>query len=388
MTMPGEEIEPDVAPDGAPSDPDVLAASVGPDETAGPEAQLEAFGEADGAPALAEAPDADRADDADRAPDAPARQPGAATAVDGAGDDELDVVAPRSRAAAAADDATLVAPPTPRAVRHVAVAEDERPVAVRLAHLHLRLGSLALARAELESLAGRGMLDEESLLDLAEVRWRTGDLAGAGEAADALVSRGQGGGLALVIAAESVAAQGRPGEARRLAARALEAVPGPLDVVFAGIPRSLIWPADVLVETGAAPLTVDPPPAVRPSTNAGHAAATVRGASIAELAPDPASPAAAEAYAGGRAALGAGETTQAAIRLGVALRLEPAYAHDVLEAIGDLADEPALALVAGDALRLLGRESEARAAFDVARGRPQGAGDDHASTGEGGAGPG
>src|SRR6476661_3109975 len=52
-----------------------------------------------------------------------------------------------------------------------------------LARLHLRLGSLALARAELETLAGQDALDEDGLVDLAEARWRTGDIAGAGEAA-------------------------------------------------------------------------------------------------------------------------------------------------------------------------------------------------------------
>src|SRR5215204_5746252 len=108
-----------------------------------------------------------------------------------------------------------------------APAEAGRPLPLRLATLHLRMGSFSLARAELESLAGRGMLDDAALLDLAEVRWRTGDLAGAGEAANALLTRGRGDALALVIAAESVSAQGRPGEARRLAARALESHPGP-----------------------------------------------------------------------------------------------------------------------------------------------------------------
>ena len=49
-----------------------------------------------------------------------------------------------------------------------------------LARLHLRLGSLALARAELETLAGRDALDADGLVDLAEARWRTGDIAGAG----------------------------------------------------------------------------------------------------------------------------------------------------------------------------------------------------------------
>jgi hypothetical protein len=56
----------------------------------------------------------------------------------------------------------------------------------------------------------------------------------------------------------------------------------------------------------------------------------------------------------------------------VAIRLEPGFAPAVLAAIGDRAStEPVLALVAGDALRLLGREHEALAAFDVARGKPQ-----------------
>ena len=45
-----------------------------------------------------------------------------------------------------------------------------------LARVHLRMGSMGLARAELETLAGRNGLDDEGIRDLAEVRWRTGDL--------------------------------------------------------------------------------------------------------------------------------------------------------------------------------------------------------------------
>jgi hypothetical protein len=56
----------------------------------------------------------------------------------------------------------------------------------------------------------------------------------------------------------------------------------------------------------------------------------------------------------------------------VAIRLEPGFAQGVLDALGDRTDQPALALVAGDALRLLGRESEALEAFDRARGRSDG----------------
>ncbi len=209
--------------------------------------------------------------------------------------------------------------------------------------MHLRLGSLSLARAELEALGNRDALDDDGLLDLAEARWRTGDLAAAGEAASAVVDRGRDDTVALVIAAEARAAEGRPGEARRLAQRALADLDAPLELVFAGMPRSSIWPGEDA--DGATPVSV-----------------AVTGAGVA------ASPAAAEAYAGGQAALAAGDATNAALRLGVAVRLEPGFAQAVVDAVGPRPADPALALLAGDALRLLGRETEARAAFDVARG--------------------
>ena len=218
---------------------------------------------------------------------------------------------------------------------------------LRLATLHLRMGMLPLARAELEAAAGRGKLDEAAVLDLAEARWRTGDLAGAGEAAHAAIGRGLEAPLAYVIAAESIAALGRPSEARRLAGHALERAGGSLDALFAGMPRSSIWPADPVPEAA---------PGARPRAVEGGG---------------PASAAAAEAFAGGRAALAAGDIAAASLRLGVAIRLEPGFAQGVLDALGDRTDEPALALVAGDALRLLGRESEALAAFDRARGHAE-----------------
>lgn len=238
-----------------------------------------------------------------------------------------------------------------------------RPTGLRMAHVHLRMGSISLARAELEAYAGRDALDEDALLDLAEARWRNGDLAGAGEAAEALLERGRDDSLALVIAAEAVAALGRPGEARRLAGRALAAEDGRLDPLFAGMPRSLIWPAEA-AEMGDIPAGIPGEPA--PSRPPRHRMAEPLAAGID---PDaPASAAAAEAFAGGRAALAAGDLAVAALRLGVALRLEPAFAEGVLEAIGDRASDPGLSLVAGDAHRLLGREAEALAAFHRARG--------------------
>ncbi len=230
-----------------------------------------------------------------------------------------------------------------------------RPGALRLAALHLRLGQHALARAELEALAGRGWLDEPGLLDLAEVRWRTGDLPGAGEAANALLARGTEAPLALVIAAEAVSAVGRPGEARRLSSRALKTVDGPLDPLFAGMPRALIWPMEPMGQT--------------PAADAGTGAMRGRGRARVPAPEDgEAASNAAEAFAGGRAALAAGDATRAALLLGVAMRLEPGFARDVLRAVAGR-DEPPLTLVRGDALRLLGREAEALAAFDLARGR-------------------
>ncbi|HYO44401.1 MAG TPA: hypothetical protein VES19_14480 [Candidatus Limnocylindrales bacterium] len=238
------------------------------------------------------------------------------------------------------------------------LAPGGRGLPLRLARLHLRMGSLALARAELESFAGAGTLDEHALLDLAEARWRTGDLAGAGEAANAAIGRGVDDPLALVIAAEAVAGLGRPAEARRLAGRALEVTGATLDVLFAGMPRSTIWPGDPAPDEALG------------EAGAPGAAVVVRGRLPEASAP--ASAAAAEAFAGGRGALARSDTGAAAVRLGVAIRLEPGFAQAVLAAIGDRAStEPALALVAGDALRLLGREHEALAAFDVARGKPQ-----------------
>jgi hypothetical protein len=129
--------------------------------------------------------------------------------------------------------------------QHDEAQDDDAPeLQVRLARVHLRTGALALARVELEKLAGRGSLDHASMLDLAEVRWRTGDLAGAGIAAIAYLDGGGGEALGFVIAAEACAAADRPAEARRYAGRALERSHVGLETYFAGIPRRLTWPQE------------------------------------------------------------------------------------------------------------------------------------------------
>ncbi len=82
-----------------------------------------------------------------------------------------------------------------------------------------------------------------ALLDLAEVRWRTDDVTGAGEAAAAYFATGREDTLALVIATEATASIGRSTEARRLAARALARGDVNLDSIFLGIRPSSYWPA-------------------------------------------------------------------------------------------------------------------------------------------------
>ena len=290
----------------------------------------------------------------------------------------------------------------------VAVAPDdaaERGSAVALAGLHLRLGSLALARAELETLAGRGALDAAARVDLAEVRWRTGDLVGGGEAAREALAGGGDSVVALVVAAEAASALGRPSEARRLAGQALTLNEGPIDPVFAGMPRSSVWPGDPAEPLPSA-TTLFPPERVDSVIDADREGAALTAADdrkllaaleaeadavAAEAAPSPGEPGlwdlheaatvAATATAeppgppelepsalfdGGRAALEAGDPATAAIHLGLVVRLAPALAPAVLSVIGE-ANDAGLLLVQGDAYRAVGHETEARRAYAAAR---------------------
>jgi hypothetical protein len=287
-----------------------------------------------------------------------------------------------------------------------------------LARLHLRLGSLALARAELETLAGRDALDADGLVDLAEARWRTGDIAGAGEAAVAALHEEDGPLLALVVAAEAAASRGRPTEARRLADKAMAAANGSIDTVFAGMPRAVVWPPDAAAPPPSPTTMFDPP---RRSS-----AASQRGARIDETSTDDSAALAAaeveaiaeaEALMGadadaatiglwettdetvgsaaddllevavepdrepdgsaephrdlpagdveldlGRAALESNDIDEAAVRLGLVLRVAPALAPAVIDLV-DGRTERSLALVRGDAYRLVGHEREAREAY-------------------------
>jgi hypothetical protein len=283
-----------------------------------------------------------------------------------------------------------------------------RRVDLALARAHLRLGSLALARTELETLAGLGALDAGGLVDLAEVRWRTGDLPGAGEAAQAALDSTADEPVALIIAAEAAAADGRPNEARRLAGLAMARVPTEIDRLFAGMPRSAVWPPDAAepppkaatlfnrdqdaVTTTTRTRTVEPHGgAVGPIAGTSHPAhggaeraeaeaeaqaeASLAAASALTLGlwggdagDDPATPGLPdpdEALQAGRAALVAGSLDEAAFRLGLALRLAPALAPAVLEITDGVRSIP-LIVVRGDAFRLVGHEAEARHAYALA----------------------
>jgi hypothetical protein len=258
---------------------------------------------------------------------------------------------------------------------------DERAADLVLARLHLRLGSLGLARAELESMAGRNSLDDQGIRDLAEVRWRTGDLAGAGDAAAAYLEGAPEDVLALVIAAEMQSHLGRPGEARRLAGRALAASEGLLDTIFAGMPRSTVWPVDtggplepagtLFADLGALPpdwsvdasdlpddaasadSQVEPGDALAPAIQGGPGLWDADHETVAPALPDPA-----ELLARARVALEADRPGQAAAGLALAMRAAPTLAPAVLDLIAGRS-EPVLALVRGDAHRIVGHEAEA-----------------------------
>ena len=272
--------------------------------------------------------------------------------------------------------------------------EDDRDPALDLATLHLRLGSLALARSELETFAGRGVLDANARIDLAEVRWRTGDLVGGGEVAREALAGGGEAVVALIVAAEAASALGRPSEARRLAGRALSLNGGPIDSIFAGMPRSSVWPGDP-AEPVPSPSTLFPPErsdlamesdredatavgddreldAVAGGTDAAReaepglwdlheAAALAAGAALSV--PSDLDPSA--LFDAGRAALETGDRPSAAVHLGLVVRMAPALAPAVLSLLGEPSDS-GLQLVQGDAYRAVGHETEARRSYAAA----------------------
>jgi hypothetical protein len=289
---------------------------------------------------------------------------------------------------------------------------------VRVARVHLRLGQLTLARAELEDLYRRELLDPTALAVLAEARWRTGDSIGAAAAAEAHLDAGGSDDIALCIAAEAAAAEGRPDDARAL----MDLLPASdavaLDQLFAGMPRRAFWPAGPVdrsdldelrqgastrsgglsrrgaptrpVMAGAAMdakpvapgVVAEAPAGLRAIPGPREVLEAVAGAELEAVGTG--TPAAIRH--GGRVRTGErrvkgqldpstelararedleARPERAFLRLALVLRHDPTLAPMVLDAL-HLRREPAAALLRGDAQRLLGRHLEAEAAFDAA----------------------
>lgn len=302
----------------------------------------------------------------------------------------------------------------------VAPAPADRLEDLRVALVHLRLGQLALARAELEDLLRREVLGIDGFAALAEARWRTGDAA---LAADAALAHLEGGGtddVALCIAAEAAAADGRPSEARALMDRLPAADAATLDALFAGMPRRAFWPAGPVDRSGADELRQPPDrgtwgrrpgtsdAASQPAAQAGSGrtdesadlrtipgprevidatsdlewTATRRPTQAGEVASSASAGAMPPAERPARPRRVKGQLDPAAeleqarseieakpesalLRLSLVLRHDPTFAPAVLELLR-LRRDPMAALVRGDAQRLLGRHLEAEAAFDAA----------------------
>jgi hypothetical protein len=281
---------------------------------------------------------------------------------------------------------------------------------VRMARLHLRLGQLTLARSELEDLARADTLAPAGLAALAEALWRTGDPDAAADAAQAHLEAGGNEDVAVAIAAEAAAAEGRPGEARQLMDRLGPPDAASLDALFAGMPRRAFWPTapgehleigTLFGEPDRAPgagpgtgMPQAPHPQPAPGPTAGPPARSVPGPLEVMEATDPglwgplAEPGAEEATPRSVAKPGPAAERRprghldpiaelakareeldslperAMLRMALVLRLDPTFAPAVLDAIS-LRREPEAAMLRGDAQRLLGRHLEAEAAFDA-----------------------
>ena len=290
---------------------------------------------------------------------------------------------------------------------------EARPDALRLAGLHLRTGAYRLARVELEELAGRDALDGPAVLDLAEVRWRTGDLRGAAAAAAAWLRlegdeprAARARALAHVIVAESAFVRGREQDVRDNIIEALldlgappGAIPGsaapaappsdgaPSSEQPAGpkaIQRLAIAPLPPEIETaldavfGGIPPRADAWPAFGPGETIQALSLAADGARDASVAAFFEPESRAQLLAAAEARRRAGQLPAAAEILALALRDEDASATDILAVAeaglrdADRAGAAAwarlgLVLVRADSLHVLGRHEEAAMAYASAR---------------------
>jgi len=287
------------------------------------------------------------------------------------------------------------------------VSAEARAADARLARVHLRGGLLPLARAALEQMAGAGTLDRDAMADLAEVRWRNGDLEGAVESARAHHASGGNEPVAMLIVAEELSRRGEQQQASQQASSVVQRVGAAVELYFAGEPRSVVWPAadDGWMDVDAVapgrwgllvggrevvaptPRTWIPVPLEQPGSPAPAASPAAMDATLVGrggIAQPGGQTSTALVAMSGRLAgeeleavdrsLADGRTGAAAERLGVLLRLDPALAPVILTAADKaVANTPpgspgqsAIHLVRGDAYRILGHETEAAAAFQQA----------------------
>ena len=299
-----------------------------------------------------------------------------------------------------------------RPARHASAASTpHRTADARLSRLHLRGGLLTLARAELEQMAGAGTLDREALVDLAESRWRSGDLEGAAEAAQAHLATGGDEPMAHLIVAEHAEREGRILDARQRATLVQQRVGEGIERLFAGEQRSTVWPvgSPSWMDTRAGDLgrygllvggreVADPDPGTWPpapatmgqevgplaASAAGRAASRMRTPGLAGTAAitaqlHEASREAARHLDAAEHDLARGDLGAMVDRLALLLRLDAALAPVILsiaeraistaQAPGDLAratNTASLQLLRGDIYRGLGRDAEAADAYQEA----------------------
>ena len=240
---------------------------------------------------------------------------------------------------------------------------------LRLAGTHLRTGALLLARAELEALATRGVITGPGFADLAEARWRTGELERAAEAAAAHVAAEGTLPIARLILVEAAAAAGRPEDAADHQQALAALPPGELAALFAGMPHRASWPDLEAGEPGGEGLgladTIPATPAVSAEPPAVERRARVRAP---RRRPEAAFPSGEDLLTQAREDMRSGEADRMAMafdRMALALRMDPTMAPRVVDLV-TRRQEPAALLVRGDAFRMMGRVLEAEAAFAAA----------------------
>ncbi len=239
-----------------------------------------------------------------------------------------------------------------------------------LAAVHLRLGALLLARAELESLAIQDRLGPAGLAHLAEARWRTNELGPAAEAAAAHLAAAGTEPIARVILAEAAAAGGRSEESRAHVAALRALTAEALAALFAGMPQRAVWPSTLGgVLDAAAALVPEEVPAVRDRRPVRLPRTTRQLARAHGGGPDrPLFPDAQDLLGQARDEIRGGDPARIASaldRLALTLRLDPTLASEIAEIVSRL-QEPAAMLLRGDTLRILGRILEAEAAYGAA----------------------